>query len=81
MTAFKSIEDLARQAAEYAVKMAEEGKLPSDVTDTMNDGSYDIPAKVLEPVAVTRDNMDEVIIDGGFHRRDEVYLNIDYDTE
>ena len=81
MTAFKSIEDLARQAAEYAVKMAEEGKLPSDVTDTMSDGSYDIPAKVLEPVAVTRDNMDEVIIDGGFHRRDEVYLNTDYDTE
>ena len=81
MTAFKSIEDLARQAAEYAVKMAEEGKLPSDVTDTMSDGSYDIPAKVLEPVAVTRDNIDEVIIDGGFHRRDEVYLNTDYDTE
>ena len=81
MTAFKSIEDLARQAAEYAVKMAEEGKLPSDMTDTMSDGSYDIPAKVLEPVAVTRDNMDEVIIDGGFHRRDEVYLNTDYDTE
>lgn len=81
MTAFKSIEDLARQAAEYAVKMAEEGKLPSDVPDTMNDGSYDIPAKVLEPVAVTRDNIDEVIIDGGFHRRDEVYLNTDYDTE
>ena len=81
MTAFKSIEDLARQAAEYAVKMAEEGKISSDVTDTMNDGSYDIPAKVLEPVAVTRDNIDEVIIDGGFHRRDEVYLNIDYDTE
>ena len=81
MTAFKSIEDLARQAAEYAVKMAEQGKIPSDVTDTMSDGSYDIPAKVLEPVAVTRDNIDEVIIDGGFHRRDEVYLNIDYDTE
>ena len=77
----KGIEDLARQAAEYAVKMAEEGKIPSDVTDTMSDGSYDIPAKVLEPVAVTRDNIDEVIIDGGFHRRDEVYLNIDYDTE
>ena len=81
MTAFKSIEDLARQAAQYAVKMAEEGRIPSDVTDTVNDGSYDIPAKILEPVAVTRDNIDEVIIDGGFHRRDEVYLNTDYDTD
>lgn len=81
MTAFKSIEDLARQAARYAVAMAEEGKVPSDVTDTMSDGSYEVPAKVLEPVAVTRDNIDEVIIDGGFHRRDEVYLNTDYDMD
>ena len=81
MTAFKSIEDLARQAAQYAVAMAEEGKVPSDVTDTMSDGSSEVPAKVLEPVAVTRDNIDEVIIDGGFHRRDEVYLNTDYDMD
>ena len=33
---------------------------------------------VLEPTAVTKENIDEVIIDGGFHRRDEVYLNADY---
>ena len=33
---------------------------------------------VLEPTAVTRENIDEVIIDGGFHRRDEVYLNAEY---
>lgn len=44
----------------------------------MNDGTYDIPSKVLDPIAVTRENIDEVIIDGGFHRRDEVYLNAEY---
>ncbi len=30
----------------------------------------------LAPVAVTAENMDEVIISGGFHSREDVYLNI-----
>lgn len=80
MTAFKSIEDLAREAAKYAVEIGG-GKEVSElegVTEEVNDGTYDIPARVLDPTAVTRENIDEVIIDGGFHRRDEVYLNAEY---
>ena len=80
MTAFKSIEDLAREAAKYAVEIGS-GKEVSElegVTEEVNDGTYDIPARVLDPTAVTRENIDEVIIDGGFHRRDEVYLNAEY---
>lgn len=80
MTAFKSIEDLAREAAQYAVEMGKGTEVSSmpGVTDTINDGTYNVPAVILTPIAVTRDNIDEVIIDGGFHRRDEVYLNADY---
>lgn len=80
MTAFKSIEDLAREAAKYAVEIGS-GREASElegVTEEVNDGTYDIPSKVLDPIAVTRENIDEVIIDGGFHRRDEVYLNAEY---
>ena len=80
MTAFKSIEDLAREAAKYAVEIGG-GKEVSElegVTEEVNDGTYDILARVLDPTAVTRENIDEVIIDGGFHRRDEVYLNAEY---
>ena len=80
MTAFKSIEDLAREAAKYAVEIGG-GKEVSElegVTEEVNDGTYDILARVLNPTAVTRENIDEVIIDGGFHRRDEVYLNAEY---
>ena len=72
MTAFKSIEDLAREAAKYAVEIGS-GREASElegVTEKVNDGTYDIPSKVLDPIAVTRENIDEVIIDGGFHRRD-----------
>ena len=80
MTAFKSIEDLAREAAKYAVEIGKGTAVSelTDVTETANDGTYEIPARILEPVAVTRENIDEVIIDGGFHRRDEVYLNAAY---
>lgn len=80
MTAFKSIENLAREAAKYAVEIGS-GREASElegVTEKVNDGTYDIPSKVLDPIAVTRENIDEVIIDGGFHRRDEVYLNAEY---
>ena len=80
MTAFKSIEDLAREAAKYAVEIGS-GREASElegVTEKVNDGTYDIPSKVLDPIAVTRENIDEVIIDGGFHRRDELYLNAEY---
>ena len=40
--------------------------------------TYEIPSCILEPTAVTKENIDKVIIEGGFHRRDEVYLNADY---
>ena len=42
----------------------------------MNDGSYDVPCCLLETVAVSRENLDQVIIDGGVHSEDDVYLNV-----
>ncbi len=80
MTGESYYEDLAREAAKYAVEIGS-GKEVSElegVTEKVNDGTYEIPARILEPTAVTMENIDEVIIDGGFHRRDEVYLNADY---
>ncbi|MFA9466353.1 MAG: sugar ABC transporter substrate-binding protein [Velocimicrobium sp.] len=73
MTVYKSIMDLAKQAASYAVELGE-GK-PIESVETINDGSYDIPYIILEPVAVTRENIDKVIVDSQFHFHDEVYLH------
>lgn len=80
MTAFKPVENLAREAAEYAVQIGSGKEVTGleDVTETINDGTYDIPSRILEPIAVTGENIDEVIIGGGFHTRDEVYLNASY---
>ncbi len=75
MTVYKPVEKLAKEAAEIVVKMAR-GELPQ-TTDTIFNGSYDVPYKKLTPIMVTRENIDEVIIDGGFHRREQVYLNLD----
>lgn len=77
MTAFKDIDDLAREAAAYAVRMAKGDEL-EEVTETQNDGTYDIPAVVLSPTAVKKENMEEVIIKGGFHTKEDVYLNVGY---
>ncbi len=57
MTAFKPIEDLARKAAKYAVDMGRwkgscrTGRL---LTETVNDGTYEIPSCILEQTAVTK---------------------------
>lgn len=75
MTVYKPIKDLAGQAAEYAVMLAQ-GLPLDDVDDTVDTGGYQIKQKLLEPVAVTKENMDEIIIDGGFHPKEDVYLNV-----
>lgn len=74
MTVYKPVDKLAKEAAQYAVKLAKGEDI--NVDTTINDGTFDVPYVKLEPIAVTKDNMDEIIIDGGFHKREEVYLNI-----
>ena len=81
MTVYKPVDREAQKAAEFAVALAR-GEDIADSTqelfapETIDDGTAEIPYYPLQPVAVTKDNMDEVIIDGGFHQREDVYLNI-----
>lgn len=74
MTVYKPVDKLAKSAAEYAVKLAK----GEDIGEfsIINDGKYDIPYIKLEPIAVTKENIDEVIIGGGFHLKEDVYLNV-----
>lgn len=71
MTVYKPIAPLAMAAARYAVRMAK--KEPLDITEFINDGQFEVPYVKLQPVAVDRSNMKDVIIKEGFHRLDEVY--------
>ncbi len=82
MTVYKSVDQEAAAAAKLAVALAKGEDITDPgsvlpVTQTMDDGSQEIPYYALEPAAVTKENMDEVIIEGRFHQREDVYLNID----
>lgn len=83
MTVFKQVEELAKAAAYLSVALGrgeditEPGRNPSyRAEDTIDDGSYVIPYFKLDCIPVTKDNLDKVIIDSGFHTREDVYLNV-----
>ncbi|MBP1753884.1 MAG: periplasmic binding protein/LacI transcriptional regulator [Firmicutes bacterium] len=79
MTVYKPVDKLAKAAAEYAVKLAKGEDI--NVTSTIDDGSNKVPYVKLEPIAVTKDNIREVIIEGGFQQEEDVYLNVATDEE
>ena len=74
MTVYKPVDELAKQAAECAIKLAKDEDIKTD--RTMNNGSFDVPYISLTPIAVTVDNIDETIINSGFHTKEDVYLNV-----
>jgi D-xylose transport system substrate-binding protein len=74
MTVYKPIKLLAAAAADFAVKMARGEEI--GVTDTISDGRYDVPYYAITPLAVDKDNMVDAVIRDGFHRMDEVYMNV-----
>lgn len=76
MTVYKPISRLARDAATFAVSMAKGSwNVPAD---TIDDGSGPVHVYWLSPVAVTKENLDEVIIESGFHTAAEVYHNVPF---
>ena len=72
MTVYKNIESLAKKAAEASVSLAKGNGIAD--AKTVTNGDYSVPYISVPPVMVTKDNMDSVIIDGGFHMREDVYL-------
>ncbi len=74
MTVYKPVDKLAQAAAEYAVKLAKGEDI--GVSETIDDGKNEVPYVKLEPIAVTKDNIRKEIIDGGFQKEEDVYLNI-----
>lgn len=72
MTVYKSIDQLAKKAAESAVSLAMGNSVAG--VSMMENGDYEIPYLSIYPIMVTKDNIDSVIIDSGFHLREDVYL-------
>jgi D-xylose transport system substrate-binding protein len=67
MTIYKAIPPQAAIAAEFAIALGSGEELPQDkVTEEVNNGKTDVPSAILEPVAVTKDNIKDTVIKDGF---------------
>lgn len=73
-TIYKAVEQLAKLAAEYTTSLIKEGSL--SVTTTVNNGYGDIKYVALTTQLVDKENMDSVIVDSGFHLKEDIYINI-----
>ena len=71
MTVYKPITNLADKAAEISVALGKDEKVESNAT--LNNGVKDVPAYLLEPVVVTKENIDATVIKDGFHTKEAVY--------
>ncbi|MBD1572617.1 D-xylose ABC transporter substrate-binding protein [Vibrio sp. S17_S38] len=71
MTVYKSISQLANKAAEIAVELANDKKPATNAS--LNNGLKDVPAWLLNPIAVDKSNIDSTVIADGFHSKADVY--------
>lgn len=71
MTVYKSIRNLAKEAAQASVKMAKGEKI-TNATNQVSDGTNEIPALLLKTVVVNKDNMKETVIADGFIKEDQL---------
>ena len=74
MTVYKPVEKEAEAAARGTVALIRGEEIEN--LSTISDGKYDIPGVILNPIAVTKNNMDEIIVNTGFHMEEEVYMNV-----
>ncbi|MEG0069068.1 D-xylose ABC transporter substrate-binding protein [Cetobacterium sp.] len=71
VTVYKPIPKLAKEAAALAVKMANNEKLNMNMT--VNNGYKEVPSLLLEPIAVTKNNVKDTIVKDGFHSEKDVF--------
>jgi D-xylose transport system substrate-binding protein len=67
MTVYKEIEPEATISAEIALALAEGEEVPQEeVTEEINNGKAEVPAILLKPIAVTKDNVKSTVVADGF---------------
>lgn len=76
MTVYKTVELMAKRAAELTIDLIQGTDLNSQDMDTIAYDGGEIPYVAMAPQAVTKENMDSVIIESGFHLKEDVYMNV-----
>ena len=73
MTVYKAIKPEAETAAELAVALVRGQQAPAGKLNAkVNNGKVDVPSILLEPVAVTKDNVKSTVVADGFWKPDEL---------
>jgi D-xylose transport system substrate-binding protein len=71
MTVYKAIKKETDAAAALAVQLLK-GQAPSNATDKVNNGNKDVPSILLQPVAVTKDNVKDYIGQADFPKKEDI---------
>ncbi len=71
LTIYKPLKLIAETAAQVAFDFAEDKEVKA--TSTLDNGKKQVDAILLDPIAVTKDNIDETIIADGFYTKEQVY--------
>lgn len=78
LTVYKSIRDEAEAAAKIAVALAKGdlGTVKQLTTSTVDNGTGDVPSVLLEPIAVTIDNIADTVIKDEFTTKDKICIGV-----
>jgi D-xylose transport system substrate-binding protein len=71
MTVYKAIKKETDASAALAVQLLK-GETPSNATASVNNGNKDVPSILLEPVAVTKDNIKDYIGQADFPKKEDI---------
>ncbi len=77
MTIYKPIAPLAKSAVDSAVKLARCEKI--DAPDRVNNGKIDVPSILHEPQTVDAANVLDTVVKDGYHKFEDVYVNVPAD--
>ncbi len=72
VSAYKPGRLLAEMAVAEALKFAN-GESP-EVNATVNNGMIDVPSYLIDPIAVTKENIDSTVIADGTYSRSQIYI-------
>ncbi|VFS69922.1 D-xylose-binding periplasmic protein precursor [Raoultella planticola] len=70
MTVYKPITTLATTAAEIAVELGNDKAPHADTT--LNNGLKDVPSRLLTPIEVNKDNIEQTVIKDGFPQKERI---------
>jgi D-xylose transport system substrate-binding protein len=72
MTVWKPDNENARILIDTCLQILD-GKTPSTVNGSINNGLKDVPSVLVLPVTVDKNNMDSTIIAAGYYPKEDVY--------